>query len=128
MLAVGVVCAVGGCLIVQPRPVPPSVVFASPPPHAPAHGYRAKHPQENVDLVFDSGLGVYAVVGQPDCWWIDGVYYRWREGSFVTGVSVAGPWVAVTVDRVPTGLRSYKVKVKEVPPGKLKGKGKGKGH
>ena len=33
-----------------------------PPPHAPAHGYRHKHP-DGVELVYKSNIGGYAVVG-----------------------------------------------------------------
>jgi hypothetical protein len=45
-----------------------------PPPHAPANGYRYKYYDH--DLMYDSGLGVYIVVGVPDFYFIDGLYYR----------------------------------------------------
>jgi hypothetical protein len=103
----------------SPRPTKVVVKEPGPPPHAPAHGYRRKHQQDGVDLVFDSGLGVYVVVGTPDCWWLDGGYYRWRDGVWSMGVHVSGPWTAVEVGKVPSGLRGYK--------GNKHGKGKGKG-
>src|SRR5262245_650986 len=49
-----------------------------PPPWAPAHGYRHKQHRAyqshegSVELVFDSGIGVYAVVGFPNYYWWDG--------------------------------------------------------
>ena len=50
---------------------------AGPPPHAPAHGYRHKH-EHGVELVFDSQLGVYVVVGWKDHFFSAGRYYRDR--------------------------------------------------
>ena len=121
--AVSVASAAAGCIVVNHEsPAPPQVVARQPgpPPHAPAHGYRRKHPQDDVDLVFDSGLGVYVVVDTPDCWWSDGGYYRWRDGVWSTGVHISGPWAVIKVDAVPSGLRGYK--------GKKNGKGRGNGN
>ena len=85
-----------------------------PPPHAPAHGYRRKHQDQHhggdIELVFDSGLGVYVVVGFPSHYWLDGTYYRERSGSFEIAASIDGPWSTS----------------RSVPPGLAKGKGKGK--
>jgi hypothetical protein len=46
-----------------------------PPPHAPAHGYRHHH--DDLDLVFDTSLGLYLVFGHPDYYWYDNWYYHW---------------------------------------------------
>lgn len=92
-----------------------------PPPHAPAHGYRRKHPDAHhgdVELVFDSGLGVYVVVGFPSHYWLDGTYYRERSGSFEISASIDGPWTASR--SVPPGLAG---KAKGKPQAKGKGKG-----
>lgn len=84
-----------------------------PPPHAPAHGYRRKHHDQHhggdVELVFDSGLGVYVVVGFPSHYWLEGTYYREQGGSFQVAASIDGPWTAS----------------RSLPPG-LAGKAKGK--
>ena len=73
-----------------------------PPPHAPAHGYRARH--ENCDLVYDSGLGVYTVVGHHGCYYRDSRYYR-RDGStWMISNSIRGPWRTTTIAAVPNGL------------------------
>ncbi len=122
VLALGLVAGgTAGCVVVeQPHrhPAPVVVHKPGPPPHAPAHGYRRKHQQDNVELVFDTGVGVYLVVGQSDCWWDDDHYYRWRDGAWFTSVHVSGPWTVVEVNVVPGGLRTHKAKTK--------GKGKSK--
>jgi hypothetical protein len=99
-----------------------------PPPHAPAHGYRRKHHDAHhhgeLELVFDSGLGVYVVVGFPLHYWLDGTYYRERSGSFEIAASIDGPWR--TSASVPPGLAG-KAKGKS-SNGKGNAKANGKGH
>jgi len=85
-----------------------------PPPHAPAHGYRHKY--EGVELVYDSGRGVYVVVDFPLHFYFDGRYYRCREPRWEVGVHIDGPWEPISEDLLPPGLRA-----------KDKGEGKGKG-
>jgi len=84
-----------------------------PPPHAPAHGYRHKH--QGVELVYDSGRGVYVVIDFPHHYYFKGHYYRLRETQWEVGVHIDGPWEFVSEDSLPSGLRA-----------KEKGKGKGK--
>ena len=84
-----------------------------PPPHAPAHGYR--HKQHGVELVYDSGRGVYVVIGLPHHYYFKGHYYRLRETNWEAGVHIDGPWEFVSDEALPRGLRA-----------KEKGKGKGK--
>jgi hypothetical protein len=125
--AVVVIGVTSGCVqhVHEAPSGPPKVVVkqGGPPPHAPAHGYRRKHAQDGVDMVFDSDLGVYIVVDTPDCWWSDSRYYRWRDGGWTIGAHVSGPWTTVAIDAVPSGLRGYKAKGNN---GKGKAKGKGK--
>jgi hypothetical protein len=113
-----------GCVAHHHYPSGPPVVVhePGPPPHAPAHGYRHKHHRDGVDLVFDTSLGVYVVVGHIDHWFSDDHYYRVRDGRWFIASHFDGPWAVVQVDRLPTGL-----KVKH-GGAKLKGKGKSKGH
>ncbi len=87
-----------------------------PPPHAPAHGYRHKYHEHGVELVYDSGLGVYVVVELADHFYFRGHYYRHRDSQWEIGVHVDGPWKVVAEKSLPKGLRSKK-----------EGKGKGKG-
>jgi hypothetical protein len=87
-----------------------------PPPHAPAHGYRHKYHEHGVELVYDSGRGVYVVVDLPNHFYFKGHYYRRRESRWEIGVHINGPWKVVAEKSLPRGLRSKK-----------KGKGKPKG-
>jgi hypothetical protein len=94
-----------GCIIVDGRgPAPRAVAHVpGPPPHAPAHGHRHKH--HGRDLVYDSALGVYVVVGVPNLWFFDGHYVRWYGERWEIGVEIEGPWRVATINRVPAGLR-----------------------
>jgi len=114
-----------GCIVVSPRESrgPDKVVIKpGPPPHAPAHGHRHKFERDSVDLVFDSGLGVYVVVDLVDVFFQDGRYYRCEEGNWWVSPRPRDGWVVLKVTELPNGLRTYKVKQKG--PGKAKGKGK----
>jgi len=84
-----------------------------PPPHAPAHGYR--HKQHGVELVYDSGRGVYVVVDFPLHFYFKGNYYRYHEPHWEVGVHVDGPWKLVSDGALPRGLRA-----KEKSKGKSK--------
>jgi hypothetical protein len=78
-----------------------------PPPWAPAHGYRHKHHHDGVQLVFDSGLGVYVVVGQPYHWFHHDHYYWLHDGEWHRSKHLGGPWVVADFDGVPPGLRRH---------------------
>ncbi len=104
-------------------PAPPVVIHEpGPPPHAPAHGYRHKQRRDGVDLVFDTKLGVYVVVGHVDYWYSDQHYFRTAHGAWYVASRFDGPWTVVEVATLPAGLR-----VKHGGD-KAKGKGKAKGH
>ena len=49
------------------------------PPSRPNHGYRHSY-GGGPTLIFDSGLGLYALYGYPDYYYYDGFYYRWHGG------------------------------------------------
>ena len=74
-----------------------------PPPHAPAHGYRHHH--HGVDLVFDTSLGVYVVVGRSDHFYVDGRFLRFHADSWQVSASLGGPWSVYPAASVPPGLR-----------------------
>ena len=74
-----------------------------PPPHAPAHGYRHKY--NNHDLLYDSGLGVYVVVGVPDFYFIDGNYYRHSHDGWYYSREYDRDW------------KPYKDHDRKLPPG-----------
>lgn len=104
----------------------PSVSTRSgPPAHAPAHGYRRNHIND-VELAFDSSIGVYIVVGHPDCYYHDGYYYRLRNGLWETSLKFDGNWKHASVNSLPSGLK-VKVKANGNGNGNNKNRGKGKG-
>ena len=95
-----------GCVF---HPHHPVVVHESgPPPWAPAHGRRHKHPKHQGDdakLVFDSGLGVYLVVDLPDHYFLEGRYFRHHKGGWLVSATLEGPWVVGKSKDLPPGLR-----------------------
>ena len=97
------------CVAVAPdrAPAPPGHAKAhrhGPPPHAPAHGYRAKTPQ-GVNIVFDTQLGVYVVVDLPGSYWIDDRFFRKGSAGWTVSASVDGPWKACATADLPKGLQ-----------------------
>ena len=94
--------------------------YGGPPPHAPAHGYRQKHRRSGADLVFDSGLGVYVVVGLGHYFYRDR-FYRWRNDAWQISVNARGPWNWIDGSAVPRRLFKSKAK------GRYKGKGRNRG-
>lgn len=76
-----------------------------PPPHAPAHGYRAKHGSHNTELVFDSGLGAYLVAGTTDVYFYGDSYFRWTGASWEVSVDFDGPWHYTSDSKVPKRLK-----------------------
>ena len=93
-----------------------------PPAHAPAHGYKKKHHDDGPELVFDSGLGVYLVVGLADLYFHNDSYFRYANGGWEFGVNINGPWRTADYGHVPPGLHK-----KHGTGSKGKGKGKGRG-
>ena len=113
-----------------PSAPPPSVVVHEhhgPPPHAPAHGYRHKHRHHghDVELVYDTGVRCYAVVGYRDHYYNDGFYFRIGSDGWQISASIGGDarWEYAPDRQVPSGL---KTKYKDHPGNKGKGKGKNK--
>lgn len=88
-----------------------------PPPHAPAHGYRAQH-RDGVVLVYNSGQGVYKVSGLPDIYFKDGFFFQLSGDQWRISAHVKGPWETATEGSVPPGLRGKE----------KKGSGRGRGN
>jgi hypothetical protein len=84
--------------------------FAEPPAHAPAHGYRAKygenykHPS-GVELVFDSGHGVYVAVDLSGIFFNDGKFYRHEGGKWQVSLRADSGWKASSVDSIPSNIK-----------------------
>jgi hypothetical protein len=78
-----------------------------PPPHAPAHGYRAKH--HHHDMIYDSRLGAYVVLGYDNYYYNDGWYFRYVDGFWQINVNLDDrDWRQADYYRVPEGLRNTK--------------------
>lgn len=122
------------CSSYRAHPEPVVITDRSgPPAHAPAHGYRRKHVQ-GVEVVFDSGLGVYVVVGLSDHYYHDGYFYRLNGGIWEMSVKPEGSWKIVATTSLPMGLQAKAVskgssrgKGNDNNKGKANGRGKGKG-
>lgn len=96
-----------------------------PPPHAPAHGYRHKHNKH--DMIYDSGVDVYVVVGWQDHYFDNGFYFRYHDGRWQISATLGSGWKDARQRDVPRKL--YKSKVKKSKyyddhPGKGKDKKK----
>lgn len=110
---------ISGCrtVMVVPTPVQATVVVGHP-PHAPAHGYRYHHPQ-GVDLVFDSDLGAYLVVGYEGLYFYDGFYLRFYNGYWQKTDRYDGRWHRAENRRIPRGLwrnKRYARELRHAPP------------
>jgi len=81
MAALAATLILGGCVIHE----------HAPPPYAPAHGYRYVDPY-GVQLVFDSRIGVYSVVGHPGYYYYDNLYWRRPHGYWEHSSRVDGRW------------------------------------
>jgi hypothetical protein len=95
-----------------------------PPPHAPAHGYRRKQRSgaRELELVFDSGLGVYVVVGFPGVYFHLDHYFRLAGSTWQVSLRPDAGWDAAAQSQVPPGLRHAKhgAARKGGPPGPAK--------
>lgn len=78
-----------------------------PPPHAPAHGYRAKH--RHHDMHYDSRLGAYVVLGYDDHFYADNYFFRYRDGGWQFSLELDGhDWHRAYDKQVPSKLRKSK--------------------
>ena len=109
-----------------PRPHAPAHGrrYGGPPPWAPAHGYRRKHHRSGVDMVFDTGLGVYVVADLGNYFYRD-KFYRWHNDAWQVSVYPRGPWHGVADYAVPSRL--FKSKRKRKGKYKRRGKYRGRG-
>jgi hypothetical protein len=103
---------------------PGRTVGHGPPAHAPAHGHRRKQ-VAGVELVFDTGLGLYVVVGHPDHYYHEGHFYRLTSGTWDMSLRIDGAWASASGRSLPPGLRA-KGNGKPKNTGKAVAKGKGK--
>ncbi|OGQ93417.1 MAG: hypothetical protein A3J85_05385 [Desulfobacula sp. RIFOXYA12_FULL_46_16] len=109
-----------GCMVIvpddhgrdEPRPYK-TYHKPGPPPHAPAHGYRHKHPDGH-ELEYDSGLGVYIVVRVPDTYFENNLYIRMSsDGRWLVSASLDRGWHPASGNEIPYKLKKHKDKHKD---------------
>ena len=81
---------------------PAKIKKTGPPAHAPAHGYRRKH--QGADLKFDTGLGVYLVLGKTGVYFSDNKFLKKVSSGWAVSVSPNGPWKVKSGVHIPAGL------------------------
>ena len=110
-------------MIVQ-EPAPQQVSRGhGPPPHAPAHGYRAKT-RQGVEVVFDRELGVFIVVGlRGTYFWADFYYRQESGGRWERCDRLDGAWVGIVETSLPPGLRGWHGAPRSGLPAKARGHG-----
>ena len=79
-----------------------------PPPYAPAHGYR--HHYHNHDMIYDSGIRAYIIVGMPDYYYDNGFYFRYSDYGWQISGSLSDGWKVTDERRVPKKLWNTKAK------------------
>jgi hypothetical protein len=104
VVLVGTMLLLVSCESVPDRPTSSKKRGYGPPPHAPAHGHR--HKQHGLELVYDSGRGVYVVVELPHHYYYKGRYYRILGNQWQVGIHIDGPWQSVSEKSLPPGLRA----------------------
>jgi hypothetical protein len=108
ILICGLLLGLNACQVAPVRHHTPPPPGYGPPPHAPAHGYRHKH--GHAELHFDSGLGLYIVLGHPEHYYHQGYYYHHRERTWYLSRELRGPWYLIQDRELPPGLRKKKYK------------------
>ncbi|MBW2233436.1 MAG: hypothetical protein JRH17_23905 [Deltaproteobacteria bacterium] len=103
--------------------------WQGPPPHAPAHGYRHKqrHQGRDLDLVFDTNLGVYVVVSLPNRYYWNGYYLRIDGSQWYASTNLDSGWELRSDDSLPPGLKKQK-KHKKAKSSRSKKSSPAKGH
>jgi hypothetical protein len=104
LLAVVLLIITVSCSTVGVYQKPGPGIGHGPPAHARAHGYRRKQ-VAGMELVFDSSLGLYVVVGYPDHYYFDGYFYRHRNSVWEITQHPDGGWNRVSDKSIPKGLQ-----------------------
>ena len=93
------------CSTVDVYQIQGSGIGHGPPAHARAHGYRRKQ-VAGLELVFDSSLGLFVVVGHPDHYYCDGYFYRLSDSMWERSQQPDRGWTCVSDNSIPMGLKA----------------------
>jgi hypothetical protein len=75
-----------------------------PPAHARAHGYRNKQ-VAGVELSYDSGLGLYVVIGRDNHYYTGGYFYRCQGAVWEISSDPNSGWRSISRESLPPGLQ-----------------------
>jgi hypothetical protein len=73
------------------------------PPHAPEDGYRHAY-AKGFDLIYDSRIGGYRVVGRTD-YYYRGRFYRLLRGQWYSRGDIDQQWYATSPREIPRRMR-----------------------
>jgi len=108
LFAVALACmlfVLTSCSTVEVYRSPGRKIGHGPPAHARAHGYRTKQ-VAGVELVYDSGRGVYVVVGFPNHYYHNGYFYRLHGTIWQVSLQPNSGWASVSQKSLPPGLQA----------------------
>lgn len=105
LISVVLLLIITSCSTVGVYKMPGIGVGNGPPAHAKAYGYRRKQ-VAGVELIFDSGLGVYIVDGHPDYYYHEGYFYRVRGSAWEMSLQLNTGWSCVSISSLPPGLQA----------------------
>ncbi|WP_224983206.1 hypothetical protein [Geomonas agri] len=96
-------------VVVAPAPAPrPVVVAPAPVPVQPDPYYD--EPEEDVQFIYPQPLGFYVAVGVPyDLFYLNNVYFSFRDGRWYRSPDNRGRWVPVRYRELPPPLRRYRI-------------------
>lgn len=71
----------------------------------PAHGYRRKN-RHGMEVIYDSNLDLYIVVGYPGYYYYDGLYYRKHDNQWESSSDLKDHWKKSSKHGMPKGLQN----------------------
>ncbi|MBJ6800369.1 hypothetical protein JFN90_09505 [Geomonas sp. Red259] len=96
-------------VVVAPAPARPVVVAPAPVPVYQPEPYY-DDVEENVEFIYPQPLGFYVAVGVPyDLFYLNNVYFSFRDGRWYRSPDNRGRWVPVGYRELPSPLRRYRI-------------------
>lgn len=92
----------------EPRPVlVPEPVYQPEPRYEPEPYYEV---EEEVEFIYPRELGFYVAVGVPyDLFYLNNLYFIFRDGRWLRSGSSRGGWVNVSYRELPPTLRRHRI-------------------